>query len=366
VSNTESNVVNVAVIGCGNISKPYGRTISATPTLKIVGAADIDPQRAAEYVAEFGGTAYESIDALLADPAVDLVVNLTIHHAHYEVITRCLNAGKHVYSEKPLALSAADAQALVKLADEKKLRLGSAPMVFLGEAQQTAWKYIREGNLGTVRVAYAEVNWGRIESWHPNPVPFYGVGPMFDVGVYPLSVLTTIFGPVQRVTGYGKTVYPDRVTLDGEPFHLKTPDFIVALLEHVDGTLTRLTADFYVSNNTSRQQGIEFHGDKGSLYLQDWAKFDSPLLYAPFGEAMTTPVEPVKAPYNGEEWVDWARGVADMADSILNGTPQRVTGAHAAHIVEILEAVQTSYQNDGKSIALSSTFVQPEPMEWAR
>jgi predicted dehydrogenase len=360
------DVVNVAIIGCGNISKPYGNTISATPTLKIIGATDIDPERAAEYVAEFGGTAYDSIDALLADPAVDLVVNLTIHHAHVEVITRCLNAGRHVYSEKPLALTAADAQALVKLAHDKGLRLGCAPMVFLGEAQQTAWKFIRDGSLGTVRVAYAEVNWARIETWHPNPVPFYGVGPMFDVGVYPLAVLTTIFGPVQRVTGYGKTVYPDRVTLAGEPFHLTTADFIVALLEHADGTLTRLTADFYVSQNSSKQQGIEFHGDKASLYLQDWAKFDSPLFYAPFGEPLTTPIDPVRPPYAGEEWVDWARGVADMAEAILHGTPQRVTGAHAAHIVEILEGVQTSYEQDGKSVALASTFVQPEPMDWAR
>ncbi|MBC7870017.1 MAG: Gfo/Idh/MocA family oxidoreductase, partial [Chitinophagaceae bacterium] len=156
---------NVAIIGCGNIAKGYGTTLKPHEHIALVGAADLDPQRAVEFTKEFGGTAYESVEALLADPTVDLIINLTIHHAHAEIITQCLNAGKHVFSEKPLALTYHEANTLVKLAESKGLRLGCAPITFLGEAQQSAWKAIREGQFGTVRVAYAEVNWARIEKW---------------------------------------------------------------------------------------------------------------------------------------------------------------------------------------------------------
>jgi predicted dehydrogenase len=151
---------------------------------------------------------YPSLEAILADEEVDLVINLTIHSAHVEVITTCLHVGKHVYSEKPMTLTSEEAWKLVALAEEKGCRLGSAPITILGEGQQTAWKVIRDGLLGTVRAAYAEVNWGRIESWHPTPGPFYEVGLLFDVAVYPLTLLTTIFGPARSVTAFGKVLYP--------------------------------------------------------------------------------------------------------------------------------------------------------------
>jgi len=357
----EKKFLNVAIIGCGNIAGAYGKTLQPYPQIKILGATDIDLARAETYVATFGGRAYPSVEAILEDPAVDLVINLTIHHAHYTVISQCLNAGKDVYSEKPLSLTSEEAQSLVKLAQEKGRRLSCAPITILGEAQQTAWKAIRDGMLGTVRLAYAEVNWGRIESWHPAPGPFYQVGPLFDVGVYPLTILTTIFGPARRITGFGKVLFPDRVTKEGVPFHITTPDFAVAAIEFANGSVARLTTNFYVGHH-SKQKGIEFHGDLGSLYLSDWQNFHGEVEFAEFGRGSEYKAIPyVKEPYNGTEW---SRGVLDIAGAINENRPQRITGAQAAHVVDILCAVQNSFEQ-GKPIEIASDFVQPMPMEWA-
>ena len=351
--------LRVAIAGCGNIAGPYAKTLRPYEQVELVGAADIDPQRAQDFVAEYVGTAYPSFDALLADDTVDAVVNLTIHHAHAEVITRCLEAGKHVHSEKPLALTYADARQLVDLAATKGLRLSCAPITYMGEGQQTAWKVIREGRLGTVRVAYAEVNWGRIESWHPAPGPFYAVGALWDVGVYPLTVLTTIFGPARRALGYGTVLHPDRVTREGVPFHIDTPDWVVAVVEFENGLVVRLTTNFYVGHH-GKQKGIEFHGDLGSLYLESWQDFRAAVEFAEFGKTYA-PVPYVKEPYPGTEW---GRAVVELADAIAADRLQRATGAQAAHVVEILEAITTSI-GQGGPVAITSSFTPPTPMEWA-
>src|SRR4051812_8010893 len=150
------NPVQIAIIGCGNIAGPYVRDFPNYSEFALRGVADIDTARAEAFAAEWSTQAYPTIDALLADPAVELVVNLTTQQAHTAVITRCLEAGKHVYSEKPLAMSYAEAAGLVRLAQEKGLRLACSPFTLMGEAQQTAWKWLREGRLGQVRLAYAE------------------------------------------------------------------------------------------------------------------------------------------------------------------------------------------------------------------
>ena len=355
-----ANKLRVAIVGCGNIAGPYAKTMQPFEQIELVGAADIDPQRAQDFVTTYGGTAYPSLEALLADDQVDAVVNLTIHHAHPAVITQCLEAGKHVHTEKPLAMTYAEARPLVDLAEAKGLRLSSSPITFMGEAQQTAWKVIREGRLGTVRVVYAEVNWGRIESWHPAPGPFYEVGALYDVGVYPLTVLTTIFGPARRVTAYGTVLHPDRVTKEGVPFHIETPDWVVAAVELANGTVVRLTTNFYVGQH-SKQKGLEFHGDLGSLYLDSWQNFHAAVEFAEYRQPYE-PVTPVKEPYQGTEW---GRAVAELADALAEDRPQRATGAQAAHVVEICEAITTSLKQGGP-VEVTSDFTPPAPMEWAQ
>ncbi len=338
-----------AIVGCGNISGPYGETAQAYPNVEIVGATDIDRELSAAFAKRFGGVDYPSLDALLADPAVDAVVNLTSHGIHGEVTTAALAAGKHVHSEKPMAGSYAEARALVELADALGLRLSCSPITFLGDAQQTAWSLLAAGAVGTVRVVYAEVNWGRIETWHPRPAPFYEIGPMADVGVYPLTYLTAIFGPASRVTAHGQVVYPDRVTTSGEPFTVGAPDFGVALIELEDGTLVRLTASFYVAQH-SKQKGVEFHGDDGSLHISSWQDFDAAVELAPYGGAYEA--VPVPHAFRG---VDWGRALAELSAAISEQRPHRATGAHAAHVVEILDAVETS-RHEGRAVELTSTF----------
>ena len=356
----EKQPLRIAVVGCGNIAGGYARTLQAyTQQITLLGATDIDLARAEQFVASYGGRVYPSLEAILEDTDVDLVLNLTIHHAHFRVIELCLQAGKDVFSEKPLALSTEEAQALVALARQKGRRLGCAPSTILGEAQQTTWKAIRDGLAGSVRLADAEVNWGRIESWHPAPGAFYEVGALFDVGVYPLTILTTIFGPAQRVTSFGTVLHPDRTTREGVAFHISTPDFVVAAIEFANGAIARLTTNFYVGHH-SKQKGIEFHGDRGSLYLSDWQDFAGEVEFAEFN-GQYQPVPYVKEPYNGPEW---CRGLLDMAEAITEQRPQRITGEQAAHVVEVLCAIKAAYE-EGQPVEVSSAFAQPAPMDWA-
>ena len=351
--------LGVAIIGCGNIAGPYARNLASYDEIRLVGVADLEVERARKLADQYGCRAYESTAALLADESVELVINLTIHHAHPAVVTQCLQAGKHVHSEKPLALTYAEARGLVELAKEKGLRLGCSPFTFMGEAQQTAWKWVKEGHLGTVRVAYAEVNWGRIESWHPAPGPFYEVGALFDVGVYPLTILTAMFGPARKVAAYGRVLHPDRVTKEGLPFHIDTPDFVVSAIELANGSLVRLTTNFYVGHH-GKQKGIEFHGDLGSLYLSSWQNFNAEVEFAGYGQAYQA-IPLLKEPYQGTEW---GRAALDMAAAIRHNRPHRATGEQAAHVVEILEAVARSMKL-GQPVEVHSEFTPPAMMDWA-
>jgi predicted dehydrogenase len=351
--------IGIAIIGCGNIAGPYARDLATYPQVKLLGVTDIDFQRAENLARQYNCHAYPSVEAVLADEAVDLVVNLTIHHAHTQIITQCLEASKHVHSEKPLSLTYEEAQGLVDLAKSRGLRLGCSPFTYMGEPQQTAWRVIKEGRLGPVRLAYAEVNHGRIESWHPAPGPFYEVGALFDVGVYPLTILTAMFGPARKVLGYGRVLYPDRVTKEGVPFHIDTPDFVTAMVELEGGVLVRLTTNFYVGGHT-KQKGIEFHGDLGSLHLGNWQRFDTTVEFAEYGQAYQ-PVPLIKEPYPGTEW---GRGVLDLALAIRDNRPHRATGEQAAHVVEILCAIAKSVES-GQSVQIQSTFTPPAMMEWA-
>jgi predicted dehydrogenase len=347
--------LRVGIVGCGVISRAYVETVQPYAQVKLVGATDVDGRRAVELAASFDGQVYPTFDDMLADDAIDAVVNLTIAPAHYAVSAQGLRAGKHVYSEKPLALSYLEAKELVALAERNGVRLSCAPMTFLGEAQQTAGQIIRDGRLGRIRVAYADMNWGRPETWHPEPRPYYEVGPLFDIGVYSLTLLTTFFGPARSVAGFGRVVAEERVTMAGERFSVTTPDFVVGLVEFGDGVVARLTTDFYVGHAT-RQKGIEFHGDLGSLHLANPQHFNAAVQVAEYGGEFE-PVLPARDPFPGTEW---ARGLVELADAIAEDRPHRVTGAQAAHVVEIVEGIMTSSVEGGR-VALSSGFAPPAP-----
>ena len=352
-SGAGAGIVRVGIAGCGNIARPYAESLVGYAETELVGVSDLDQTRAAALADAAKCVAYSDLATMLADETLDLIVNLTVHTAHHAVTKAALEAGKHVYSEKPLALSAERAAELVALAEERGLRLGCSPFTFLGEAQLAAWRAVAGGSLGTVRLAYAEVNWGRIESWHPAPQAFYEVGALFDVGVYPLTMLTAMFGPARRVSAYGRVLKPQRHTKGGEPFTVTTPDFVTAAIELESGVLVRLTTDFYVSQH-SKQTGIELHGDSASLHLASWQEPNSAVELAPFGE----PYRPLGD--FSEAKMRWGRGVHDLARAILEGRPHLATGEQAAHVVEILCAVSESVAS-GRGVAVRSGFTPPEP-----
>ena len=349
--------LTLGIVGTGNIAGPYVEDLKAFELVTLAGVTDAQLDKATAFARVYGLRVYDDLETMLADDDIDLVVNLTIHHAHFEVNTKCLEAGKHLYSEKPLALTYKEAKALVELAAAEGLRLGAAPFTFLYETHQTAWRYVRAGELGQVRLVYAEVNWGRMETWHPHPEPYYGVGPLRDVGVYPLSFLTAVFGPVREVTAYATTLKTDRVTLDGTAFTLDQPDFLVCLFRHASGALTRLTANFYVTHS-SKQQGIEIHGDKRSLFVSSWLYPNGQVEIADFNE----PCKFVPLSETHEEVVPWGTGVRDMVSRMQQNEPHHTTGAHAAHVVEVLEATYNSVTT-GDAVAVTSAFEPPEPLE---
>ncbi len=352
--------LGIGIIGAGNIAGPYAKDLSTYPELELRGVTDLLPERAQQFAAEHNCHAYASMDDLLADDAVQLVVNLTIFDAHKDVTTRALDASKHVYSEKPLALNSADAHALVAHARAKHLRLGCSPMVFMGEAQQTAWKWIRDGRLGAVRVAFADAHNGRIETWHPAPEPFYKAGILFDVGVYPLTILTTILGLARRVWAHGKVLKPERVTKSGAPFHVDLPEFVSLDLEMANGTLVKLATSYYVSSKTRQAYAIQFHGDLGTLNLSNWMSFGADVEFAPFDK----PFESVPLVRDAERGVRWGRGVLDMALAIAEDRPHRATGEQAAHVVDIVCAATEAMQSN-RAVEITSSFAPPAPMEWA-
>jgi predicted dehydrogenase len=347
--------LRLGLVGCGDVAERYARTLPGRDGLALVAATDVDRVRAESFCGRFGGAAHDSLDELLSDPAVDCVVNLTPFDFHAEVTARALEAGKHVHSEKPLALDHATAQELVELAARTGLRLSCSPITFLGDAQQAAWRAIRRGRAGTIRLVYAEVNPGRIEVWHPRPEPFYAIGPLFDVGVYPLTILAAFFGPVRRVGAWSRRLLPERTTLDGRRFRLGAPDLFVAVVELEGGVVARLTAGFYAGRQ-SRQRGMEFHGDAGSVHLASWQEFDATVSVADLEGRRRA----LARPRGGFRGIDFGRALAELAAAIESGRPHAASGELAAHVVEALCAIDESARS-GEAVEVRSSFPPPLP-----
>lgn len=351
------------MIGTGHVAGRYVVEIARHPAMRLLGVAGRTVAHARRFAQRHRVRAYESIDALLAEGEVDLVVNLTLPAVHEEINARCLRAGKHVYSEKPFVLSAASARRLVALARRRGVRLAASPSTFLGEAHQTAARILRSGRIGPVRVIYAEVNHGRIENYHPAPEPFFAVGALWDVGVYPLTAVTAFCGPVCSVSATARLVLPERVARGGRRFRIDTPDVVFATLDLTSGAVVRLSANFYVNRDLSKGGGsLEYHGDEGRLFVGDFQAFDAPVELS-VGRRPYAPVRPARQPHPG---VEFGRGLQDLAEAIRENRPHRATGEHAAHVVEVVEALQRSIARGGARVRVRSSFAPPTPLPWAK
>lgn len=350
--------VNVGVIGCGNISGIYLEAGQKFEILKIVACADIDLERAQTQAAKYGIPRACSVAELLADPSIEIVINLTIPAAHGDVALAALEAGKSVYNEKPLAIERADAQAMLELAKQKNLRVGCAPDTFLGAGLQTCRALIDSGVIGVPVAATAFMMGHGPEGWHPNPDFFYqrGAGPMFDMGPYYLTALISLFGPVQRVTGSARISFAER-TITSQPLHgtvikVNTPTHVAGLLDFASGPVATLITSFDVWY--AELPRIEIYGSLGTLSVPDPNTFGGPVRLRLAGEKEWREA-PIAHGYTANSR---GLGVADMAYALRTGREQRASGELAYHVLDLMHAFHDASQA-GKHIDLASTCAQP-------
>ncbi len=356
--------LGVGIVGCGRIAVHYADAMKKYPDrLRFVGAYDLRSDAAGRLCEKHGARAFESLEELLACDEIELVLNLTIHTAHAEVTAAALRAGKHVHSEKPLATTREDGARLVELAEQKGLRLGCSPFVVLGEAQQTLWKAVRDGLAGEPLEVVAHILHGRIERHNPNPVPYLspGAGPVLDVAVYPLNVITSIFGPIARVrAAAADTVRPRRVIETGPDagteFEVTTPDHVTALMEFESGLPTRLSASFAVGDQSL--PGVCVYGSKGVLKMGVSFLFAAPVTFQAEGADQPEPVPYVAEPRPG---VDWAEGALDMYRALRLEEPLHCTGRQALHILDVcISILEAGEQGGSKNV--TTRFEPPAPL----
>jgi predicted dehydrogenase len=348
----------VGIIGAGYISAVYLK--STFPQFKIVACADAIPENANVRAKDFGIKAM-SVNDLLADPSIEVILNLTIPQSHVPVSRAAVDAGKHVYAEKPIGLSREEAQPLLDAAAAKGLRVGSAPDTFLGGGHQTARKLVDEGAIGQPIGGAAFFMYGGPESWHPSPEFLYqrGAGPVLDMGPYYVTALVNLLGPVKNVLSTGRNTQPKRIIgsgpRQGTEFTVEVLTYVTAILEFHSGAAVNLTVSFDVSGHT--HPPIEIYGTGGSLQVPDPNFFGGN----------------VRLIRPGGKWTDVAHshsygdgnyrgiGLADMAAAMVTGTPHRASGDLAYHVLEVLQAIVTKAAGD-TSFEIKSTCERPRPL----
>ncbi|ASS57058.1 Gfo/Idh/MocA family protein [Rhizobium leguminosarum] len=360
--------LGVGIIGCGNISTTYFSLAPLFKGLKVLACADINAQAAEARAKEYGVKA-QTIDALLVNDEIDVVVNLTIPDAHFRVSKAILEAGKHVYSEKPLVLSLEEGEELRRIAKQKNLAVGCAPDTFLGGAHQLARKFIDDGGIGRVTSGACYVMSPGMEMWHPNPDFFFlpGGGPILDLGPYYIANLINLIGPVKRVGGMTSMASPTRTITseprNGEIIPVKTPTTIQALLEFVNGATVTLTASWDVWSH--RHANMELYGTDGSLYVPD-PNFFGGTVEASGRDKDIKPLEAWEHPFGkiNQENPNGARanyrtaGLADMVMALIEGRDARCSLDRTLHGVDVMTSILKSGE-EGRFIDLTTTCTQP-------
>lgn len=352
--------VNIGVIGCGNISSIYLEANKKFEILNIVACADIDMARAAAQAEKYGIPKACSVDELLADPTIEIVINLTIPAAHGEVGLAVLNAGKSVYNEKPLAVTREDAKQMLALAREKGLLVGGAPDTFLGGGYQTCRRLIDEGAIGTPISASAQMLSRGPEGWHPNPDFFFqpGAGPLFDMGPYYITALVSLLGPVQHVSGSTRITHPERTigsgTRKGEKIAVNTPTHISALLEFEQTVATLVTSFDFGGRYLPR---IVIYGTKGTLEAPDPNTFGGPVRLMQGDDTEWTEI-PISHGYTENSR---GLGVADMAEGLRNGRPFRADSNLTYHVLDVMHAVFDA-ATSGTRVVPGSSCERPAPL----
>ncbi len=349
--------VGIGIIGCGNISEAYLKAAAHFPILDIRGLADIRPEAAQARANQFGLEA-RSIDDLLADPSVEIVVNLTIPAAHVEVGLRAITAGKHVHSEKPLGTTSVQARTLLEEARRRGLRVGCAPDTFLGGSHQTCRKLVDEGAIGRPVAGSAFFMCPGHERWHPSPAFYYaeGGGPMLDMGPYYITALVNLIGPVARVMGTATRARAERIItsepLKGTPIKVDVATHVAGIMEFVSGATVSIAMSFDVPKH--RHSPIELYGTEASLIVPDPNRFGGTIEVAQPGQDWSErPTEHLYADGNYR-----IIGVADLAHALRSGRPHRASGDLAFHVLEVMEAFQIS-SDRGAHVTIESRPERP-------
>lgn len=385
--------MRIGIIGCGQTADQYVPSIRRYPNLELVAVTDRDPQRVSDFCAYHSVRPSPTADALLSDSGIEMIVNLTHSGSHYEVNRACLEAGKHLYSEKPMAATFAQAQSLVELAAAKRLYLSSAPCSLLGETAQTLWRALRNDEIGTVRAVYAEIDDGPLHLMEPHlwrsksgaPYAYRSAlesGAVAEHAGYYLTWFAAFFGPAKTVTSFSACLWPNRRVVPAEPFNLTTPDFGVACITFESGVVVRLTCSWVAPYNHTMQ----IVGDKGLLSIDECWNYSAPVYLDRYSKlkfkADRYPITRAfpfikhwcghyprrylalkKAGWKKRQAryrMDYARGVAELARAIVERRPSRLPIDYCLHVHEIMNAIQNP---TNVPYQLTTTFDPLEPLD---
>lgn len=382
-------MTGIAIVGCGYVADYYRQCLALHPdVLQLCGLYDRDSLRMAAFSACWGDRTYSALDGLLNDAAVQIVINLTDPESHYAVTQAAIFAGKHVYSEKPLAMTAAQARELRDAAQSAGVQLAAAPCNVLGEAAQTMWASIRTGAIGKPLLVYAELDDGMIhlagyDKWisrSGRAWPARGefaTGCTFEHAGYVIGILVAMFGPVHSVTSYSSLLLADKQV--EPPLAHPAPDFSTGVLEFGNGVAARLTNSIIAPYD----HRLRIVGETGTLEMQEPWNYACPVTlrrpattrlaryverrFNGFGGARR--VKPVRAtPFRGgrdHPTMDFMRGIAELASAVRENRHCRLDAELAVHIAEVTEMLQ--HPDRFKCPANVLSTVEPmDPMEWAR
>ena len=357
-------MIKIGMVGVGAISGIYLKNITGVfSDIELAAVCDLVREKAEKAAEEYKvPKIYDTMQELFADPDIDIVLNLTRPYEHYDVTSAALKAGKHVYSEKPLAATLEEGRALVELAKEKNLLLGGAPDTFLGAGIQTCRKLIDDGFIGEPVGAAAFMICHGHEGWHPDPEFYYkhGGGPLFDMGPYYLTALVNLLGGVSSVTGVAKTSFPQRTITSapkrGQIVDVDVPTNVTSILQFDNGAVGTLFTTFDVYYK--KQARLEIYGSKGTLIAPDPNTFGGPiqLLRPEQGEYMDMPL-----------LFDYAEnsralGLTDMAKAVQTGRSFRANVGQTLHVLDVMSSIHES-SSQGKAVPIASKYRRELPMK---
>ncbi len=367
--------VGVGIVGCGHVSLQYLEGFKTLPSIEVVGCFDVDQNQSRQRAAAFGvPRIYRTLEELLSDPLVEIVLNITPPLVHYGISQTALEAGKHVFSEKPLAPTREQARHLLDLAAHNDVRLACAPDTFLGSGLQTSRKLLDDGWIGSpVGMGTFFLSNG-VEHFHPSPAFFYGPagGPMLDVGPYYLTALINLLGPMARVAAISRITFGERMITSPEQYgariKVETPTYITSILEFESGISGPLLATFDVQ--ATRLPFIEVYGTKGTLSTTDpdlWSGTPQIRQYGEEEKAMLDLERNVPwTTFRSSEPIPGLRGIGveDLARGIIDDRPHRVAAEVAYHVLDIALSIAEAAES-GAHVDVESTCTRPAPLSLA-